>query len=526
MRAVQAAVGQQLRSHLQDHRLVEIDVLLRADVRADHEVHDACVHLRAGKGEVLDERLGPQRAYALGVRVHSALGHDVVRDVGGGHQVRLGLDAHALGSEEHRLHAAPSQQHRHAVDEVVQGVGADLPRDVHGGGALVVPRLRGTHHASHAVRERLDSHAEHLWAVSHRSLGRPQHGAARLQHGAVVLAPPHLQRRQGKSHEVALDDALHIPEGDHVAVRAHRQDGRLVHQRGQSGTAVPVRELRRAVEHRVLAELGVARAREVELPGVNLEDGEAVQGGLGNPDVEGALEAPRAQQRRVQLRAEVRGAHHQHHLLFLARDRFGLESVELDEKLHEAGLALERGGVAAAVQRAAAADGVQLVDEDDGRRHLPRAFEQIAHPLRRHAHEHLHELGAVGVKEWHPGLPRHRLGQQRLACSGGSLEQHALGDAEPGARRLHPRIRLLLFLHRLHLPRLLPPRFTLMILHRSPLKLLLLQLPLLPVHRPYVELAVVEELLGPDGGQVAREDVLEVGLLLPFRGLLLGGQGG
>jgi hypothetical protein len=108
---------------------------------------------------------------------------------------------------------------------------------------------------------------------------------------------------------------------------------------------------------------------------VHLENVQAVLVPFRDADVERPLEPTGTQQRGVELRRQVRGAHHQHHLLFLAGAGFGVESVELDEQLHQASLALERRAVAVVVQRARASYGVHLVDEDDGRAHLSRALE-------------------------------------------------------------------------------------------------------------------------------------------------------
>ena len=59
--AVEGAVRQELGRHLEDDGLVVVDVLLGSDVRSDHHVVDAHVHLLPGDVEVLDELLGPQR---------------------------------------------------------------------------------------------------------------------------------------------------------------------------------------------------------------------------------------------------------------------------------------------------------------------------------------------------------------------------------------------------------------------------------------------------------------------------------
>src|SRR5437763_734856 len=76
-----------------------------------------------------------------------------------------------------------------------------------------------------------------------------------------------------------------------------------------------------------------------------------------------------------------------------------------------------------------AADGVDLVDEDDARRVLLSLLEEIAHAGRTHADEHLHEVGARDGEERNPRLARDGAREQGLARAGGAHQEHALGDA-------------------------------------------------------------------------------------------------
>jgi hypothetical protein len=90
----------------------------------------------------------------------------------------------------------------------------------------------------------------------------------------------------------------------------------------------------------------------------------------------------------------------------------------------------------AAELRAAAAratDGVQLVNEDDRRRRLPRLLEQVPYAGGANAHDHLDELGRTEAEEGDPRLSSNRAGQERLAGSWRTDEQHALrhGASEP-----------------------------------------------------------------------------------------------
>jgi hypothetical protein len=112
-----------------------------------------------------------------------------------------------------------------------------------------------------------------------------------------------------------------------------------------------------------------------------------------------AVEPPRPQQGRVEDVGPVSGGDH---------DQVGraVETVHLDQDLVEGLLALV---VAAAQARAAlAADGVDLVDEDDAGGVALGLLEEVAHPAGPHPDEHLDELGAGNAEEGDPGLAGHR----------------------------------------------------------------------------------------------------------------------
>ena len=85
--------------------------------------------------------------------------------------------------------------------------------------------------------------------------------------------------------------------------------------------------------------------------------------------------------------------------------------------------------VAAAESRATlSADGVDLVDEDDGRRLLARRGEQVAHAAGADADEHLHEVRSRDREEGHAGLTGDGAREHGLAGARRSDEQDALGD--------------------------------------------------------------------------------------------------
>src|SRR5258708_33696611 len=76
-----------------------------------------------------------------------------------------------------------------------------------------------------------------------------------------------------------------------------------------------------------------------------------------------------------------------------------------------------------------AADGVDLVDEDDARGIALGLIEQVAHAASADADEHLDKFGAGNAEEWHTRFAGYGPAQQRLACAWRSDEQHTLGNA-------------------------------------------------------------------------------------------------
>ena len=132
------------------------------------------------------------------------------------------------------------------------------------------------------------------------------------------------------------------------------------------------------------------------------------------------VETPRAQQRRVEDVGPVGRGHDDDALV-------GLEAVHLHQQLVEGLLALVV--TAAQAGAAMAADGVDLVDEDDAGLVLLGLVEEVTDAAGADPHEHLHEVGSGDAEEGDPGLAGHGPRQQRLAGARRSEQQHALGDA-------------------------------------------------------------------------------------------------
>ena len=87
---------------------------------------------------------------------------------------------------------------------------------------------------------------------------------------------------------------------------------------------------------------------------------------------------------------------------------------------------------------ALAADGVELVDEDDRRGGLLGLVEQVAHAGGADADDHLDELRRREREERHLGLAGDRARQQRLAGARRAGQQDALGDRRAEARGTGP----------------------------------------------------------------------------------------
>ena len=109
----------------------------------------------------------------------------------------------------------------------------------------------------------------------------------------------------------------------------------------------------------------------------------------------------------------------------------GVEAVHLGQELVEGLLALVVGDDGATP---ALADGVDLVDEDDGRGPLAGIGEEVPDPGRPDPDEQLDEARAGEGQERHARLAGHRPGHEGLAGARWAHHQHAPGadGARPG----------------------------------------------------------------------------------------------
>ena len=151
---------------------------------------------------------------------------------------------------------------------------------------------------------------------------------------------------------------------------------------------------------------------------VDAEDGLAsLQVGVADGHL--AVEPARPQQRRIEDVRPVGGGDDDDAAV-------RLEAVHLDQQLVERLLALFVAERAAA---AAAADGVELVDEHDARGMAAGVAEQAADARGADAGIHLDEVRPAREQERHAGFAGDRPRQQRLAGPRRADEQHALRNA-------------------------------------------------------------------------------------------------
>ncbi len=270
----------------------------------------------------------------------------------------------------------------------------------------------GGHHRGVAERTatRKNRHLGHRIGVVHG--GRHQRMATLVVRGVAQLVQRH-------ALGTALRTGLHAVDG--------LVDGTVIDQL-RAGTGAQQRGL---VEH--VGQIGAGEARgadgdhvQIDVRHERLALGVHLQNLLAAFEVRRldgdlAVETSRAQQCRVEHVGTVgRGDNDQ--------VRVVVEAVHLDQQLVQRLFALV---VAAAHAGAAAlaADRVDLIDEDDGRRVLLGLVEQVTHTRRAQTDEHLHEVGARHGVERHAGLACDGSRQQRLTGSRRAVQQHAARDA-------------------------------------------------------------------------------------------------
>ena len=111
--------------------------------------------------------------------------------------------------------------------------------------------------------------------------------------------------------------------------------------------------------------------------------------------------------------------------------RISAKPIHLHQYLVESVVSLVVRAVASA---SLPAHRVDLVDEDNRRRFLPRSREKVANARCTHSHKNLDEVRARSGNEGHSCLARTCLGQHGLSCAWRTGKKHSLGN--PGAQFL------------------------------------------------------------------------------------------
>ena len=246
-------------------------------------------------------------------------------------------------------------------------------------------------------------------------------GAELRDQGVARLVPgDHLELAVADAAVGALGpgDRAHHPlvevgREDGVAAGARGHDGRLVDHVGEVGAGEPGGDRRERLERLVAVDRHALR--------VQPQDRQAARLG-GEAHLHPPVEAAGPQQRGVE-HVQAVGGRDDHDPLALA------EAVELHQQLVEGALAL---GVGAAHARAAgAADGVDLVEEDDRAGLAATGLgEEVAHPGGADADVGVDEVRAREGEEGHARLARDGLGEQGLAGARRAVQ----GDAARHAR--------------------------------------------------------------------------------------------
>src|SRR3990167_4977581 len=341
-----------------------------------------------------------QRTELLG---QAPFGHHVARQLGGTHDVVRRTGGHAIEAQGHLLGDTATEQR---ADLAGQGALAQavtiLFRQEHGhtqgspagDDRHLVDRIMLGHQAANDGMTGLMERRVELFLVRH------DHGFALGAHHDLVL---------GQLEFLHLDQALAGTRG--------KQRG-LVDQVGQIGTGEARRTARNhrrldIFTHRHLAHMYF----EDLLTAANIRQTNHYL----------AVETTGTQQRRIEHVGTVGGGDDDDAIVHL-------ETIHFHQQLVEGLLAFVVTATHAGTTMAA--DGVDLVDEDDARRMLLRLLEHIAHPGRTDTDEHLDEIRTGNGEERHFRFTGNRLGQQGLAGTRRTHHQDAARDTPAEALEL------------------------------------------------------------------------------------------
>ncbi len=345
-----------------------------------------------------EERLGATGAELDGSQPlgHAVLRHHRPGHIGGLFDVVAGTGRRVV---EDQFLGSPAAHH---VGELVEQFRPGI-------GVLVL--LRQHHRVAQGPAARQDRHLLH--GIGARQRRRNQGMPALVIGGDQLLVLVHQPAALLRPGDDPVDRLVQVGVGDHPLVLAGGQQCGLVEHVGQVGAG----ETRGTARHALEIDVGTHRLAL----GMHLEDLETPLQVRGL-DGDLPIETSRAQQRGIQHVGPVGGGDQDDS----AAD---VETVHLDQQLVQRLLALVV--TAAHAGATVPADGVDLVDEDDGRGVLLGLLEQITYARSAHTDEHLYEVGAGDRIERYPRLAGDCPRQQGLAGAGRAIQQDALGDLRP-----------------------------------------------------------------------------------------------
>ena len=186
---------------------------------------------------------------------------------------------------------------------------------------------------------------------------------------------------------------------DGLAALPHRAEGSFVDEICQVRSDCASRCLRDLVKIHVLGQLDIFRVHAKRLvPALQIRP----------VDDDAPVEAARAKKRLVENLGPVRGREDDNALR-------RVKAVDLSQQLVQRLLALV---VAAELGVSGSADGVDLINKDDGGSDLCSLLEEVAHAARADADEHFHKVRARNREERHVCLARDGLCKKRFARAG------------------------------------------------------------------------------------------------------------
>src|SRR5579859_2844919 len=327
-------------------------------------------------------------------RAHTELAHHAAREIGSLLDIVSGARSHL--AEECLFGNTAAHHDGQASLEVLLGVSV-----------LVVDRQLHGHAQRHSPRDDRDF-VQRIRVLAH---GGDERVTSLVISSDFLLMVGEQHGLPFRAHEDFIFGQFEVVHVDRLAVLAGGVQSGFVHHVGQIGAG----ESRRAA----------GEDREIDIVSDGNLAGVYTQNFFASANVrtrnyDAAVKTAGAKQRGVENVRTVGGGDQDHALV-------GFEAVHFNEQLIESLLALVVSSTQASA--AVASDGINFVDEDDAGSVLLTLLEQIADAACSNADEHFDKVRSGNREKWHIGFAGYRAGEQGLAGSRRSDEQHAFRDS-------------------------------------------------------------------------------------------------